>query len=172
MSARAVALLRAGLLACCLAAAGCSSIPKAAGMRVDAVRVASQQPGSLGVRVSGGQDYAFRISDARFEEALRDSLHAAGVFSRIVDPDAGDHRLDVVLGDGFGVETREITVLWSLSRADTREIVWQELITTRGRSHHFVGVIRGRRGIEMAARENIRVGLEKLSRVDLSAPRQ
>jgi hypothetical protein len=150
---------------------GCSSIPKAAGMRVRDVSIAAKQSGSIGVRVSGGQDYAFRISDERFEQALRESLADAGVFDRIVEADAGDHRLDVVLGDGFGIEGREITVLWTLSRVAPREIVWQELVTSRGRSYHLIGVVRNRRGLELAAQENIRLGLEKLSRVDLAGSR-
>ena len=61
------------------------------------------------------------------------------------------------------------TVLWSLSRSQTRETVWQEFVTSRGRSYHFVGVTRLCRGLEMAARENIRSGLEKLSQADLAA---
>jgi hypothetical protein len=150
-------------------AAGCTSIPQADAMRAHEVGVAAKQPASVGVRVSGGQDFGFRISDAAFEAALRDSLADAGMFSRIVAPDAGDFRLDVVLGDEYGVEGRAITVLWSLSRTDTRETVWQELVTSQGHSHHFVGVVRGRRSIEMAGQENIRLGLEKLSRVDLAS---
>ena len=148
--------------------AGCSSIPQAEAMRAHEVSIGAKQPASVGVRVSGGQDFEFRISDAEFEEALRDSLAEAGIFSRVVEADAGDYRLDVVLGDGFGVEGRAITVLWSLSRADTHDTVWQELVTSQGRSHHFVGVVRNRRGLEMAAQENIRLGLEKLSRVHLA----
>ena len=40
-------------------------------------------------------------------------------------------------------------------------------MTSRGRSYHFVAVVRARRSIEYAGRENIRLGLEKLSRVEI-----
>jgi hypothetical protein len=154
--------------------AGCTSIPQAAAMRASGVPVASKHQESIGVLVSGGQDFDFRISDAQFEQALRESLVETGMFARVVEPDAGDLRLDVVLGDGQGTESREITVLWSLSRVATRETLWQELVTSHGSSHHFVGVVRARRGIEMAGRENVKRGLEKLARVDfrslVSAP--
>jgi hypothetical protein len=149
-------------------ATACSSIPKAEAMRAGDLRVAGTHPASVGVRVSGGQDFEFRISDAAFERALRDSLVESGVFSGVVALGDADYRLDVVLGDGRGLEGRELTVLWSLSRVDGRETVWQELVTSEGRSHHFVGVVRARRGLELAARENIRLGIEKLSRADLS----
>lgn len=118
--------------------------------------------------MSGGQDFQFRISDAQFEQALRDSLVDSGVFSAVVEIDAADYRLDVVLGDDRGIEGREINVLWSVSRVATRETVWQELVTSKGKSFHFVGVVRVRRSIEMAAKENIRLGVEKLASADLS----
>lgn len=163
-------LARAGvLLACAGLAAACSAIPKASAMRVHDVPIAAKQSGSIGVRVSGGQDFDFRISDAQFELALRDSLVETGVFSRVVELGDADYRLDVVLGDGRGIEGRELTVLWSLSRVDSQETLWQEFVTSHGHSHHFVGVTRGRRSLEMAAQENIRLGLERLSRADLAS---
>jgi hypothetical protein len=162
-------LLCGALFACAWLATGCSAIPKASAMRAHDVESASQWPWSAAVRVSGGQDFDFRISDAEFERALRESLVETGMFSRVVELGASDYRLDVVLGDGRGLEGRELTVLWNLSRADTQETVWQEFVTSNGRSYHFVGVIRGRRGLELAAQENIRLGLERLSRVDLEA---
>ncbi|MGH0029112.1 MAG: hypothetical protein ACQGVC_04945 [Myxococcota bacterium] len=148
-------------------ATGCSSIPKAAAMQARDVSVERSHPWRVGVRASGGQDFEFRISDAAFEQALRDSLVASGVFQGLVALDSGDYRLDVVLGDGVGVEGRELTVLWSLSRVADRTTVWQEPVTSRGRSHHFVGGVRGRRSLEYAARENIRLGIQALSRIEL-----
>jgi hypothetical protein len=168
MRARPAAALAAALCAGALLA-GCSGVPKAAAMQAHGVAAATRHPLALGVRVSGGQEFDFRISDAEFERALRDSLAESGMFARIVEPDVGDYRLDVVLGDGSGLEAREITVLWSVSRSDTRETVWQELVTSRGRSHHFVGVVRGRRSLEQAAQQNIRLGLEALARANLPA---
>lgn len=156
----------ASLLACGALASGCSSIPQAAAMQPEDVSFVMKQPASLMVRASGGQEFDFRISDAEFEKALRESLVESGLFSRIADQGA-EYRLDVVLGDGTGIEGRELSVLWSLSRGDTQETVWQEIVTTRGRSHHFVGVTRQRRGLEFAARENIRQGLERLAAVKL-----
>lgn len=167
MKAGRAAWLSGGLFACAWLAAGCSAIPKAAAMQAHDVPITAKQPGSLRVVVSGGQDFEFRISDAAFEQALRDSLVETGMFSRVVQVGDADHRLDVVLGDGLGLDGRQLTVLWSLSRVDTNATVWQEFVTSRGRSYHFVGVIRGRRSLEMAAQENIRLGLETLSRADL-----
>jgi hypothetical protein len=156
----------AALLLCAGLGLACSAIPKAAAMRVEEPVSAPERSWTLAVRVSGGQDFEFRISDEQFEQALRDSLLETGMFARLLPPSEADYRLDVVLGDGCGLEGRDLTVLWSLSRVDTRQTVWQQLISSHGRSHHFVGVVRGRRGLEYAARDNIRKGLERLSRVD------
>jgi hypothetical protein len=117
------------------------------------------------LHVSGGQEFEFRISDAEFEKALRAALAESGVFQLVER--GGDYRLDVVLGDDAGVEGREITVLWSLSRGDTGQTLWQELVTTKGKSFQFVGVVRLRRSVEMAARENIRLGIERVANLDL-----
>jgi hypothetical protein len=157
------------LLTFAVLAMGCSSIPRAAAMQTHDLSFATKQPGSLMVRVSGGQEFDFRIADVEFEQAIRDSLVESGLFASIVDTGA-EYRLDVVLGDGMGIEGRELTVLWSLSRTDTRETFWQELVTSRGRSHHFVGVTRQRRGLEFAARENIRMGIERLAGADWTRP--
>ena len=146
-------------------ALGCSSIPKADAMQPRDLSFGTQQPGSIVVQVSGGQDFAARVSDAAFEEALRNAMIDSGLFAAISEGDPA-YRLDVVLGDGHGLEGRELTLLWSLSRTDNGRTFWQKLITSRGRSYHFVGVTRQRRGIEFAARENIRLGLEQLAGLD------
>lgn len=155
-------------LVCLGLGSGCSSIPKAAAMQPQDLSFASALPGSLRVVVSGGQQFEFRISNEQFEQALRDSLVQSGLVSRLAESGA-DYRLDVVLGDGHGIEGRELSVLWSLSRVDTQRTFWQKMVIARGRSHHFVGVTRQRRGLEYAARENIQQGLEALSRVDFAA---
>lgn len=152
--------------------AGCSSIPKAAAMRAPDVPISARFPSTVGVRISGGQDFSFRISDAQFEQAVRESLVDAKLFADVVDVGSADHRLDVVLGDGRGVEGRELSVLWSLSSVRTKQTLWQELVTSKGKSFHFVGVTRQRRSLELAAQQNIRLGIEKLSRADLSASRR
>jgi len=150
--------------------AACSSIPSADAMRAYNQPIVGTWPVAASVRVTGGQNFAFRIGNAEFEKALRDSIVDAGVFSAVVAVGTGEYQLDVVLGDGHGMEARELTVLWSVSRVPTHEVVWQEFVTSRGRSHHFLGVTRQRRSLEMAAQENIRLGIEALSRAELDAP--
>jgi len=58
---------------------------------------------------------------------------------------------------------------------DSRDIhlaIQEELLTSRGRSHHLMAVIRRRRSLEMAAQGTIHLGIEKLSRIDLGALRR
>lgn len=150
---------------------GCSAIPKAEAMRSPGLRFPSPahtQP--LFAQAAGGQSFDFRISDEAFQTALETALLESKVFTRLVALEDAAFRLDVVLGDTRGRDgSHEMTTLWSLSRAATGETLWQTLITSQGRSTHFVGVIRFRRGVEYAARNNIRLGLERLSRLDLAA---
>ena len=136
-------------------------------MRATDVTLTTRHPFALAVRASGGHDFQLRVSTAQFEQALRESLSESGLFPRLVELGRGDLRLDVVLGDDRGMEGRELTVLWSLSRVDDQRIVWQQLIRSRGKSNHFVGVVRQRRSVELAAQDNIRKGIEALSRADL-----
>jgi hypothetical protein len=62
--------------------------------------------------------------------------------------------------------TTVMTVLWSLSRNDTRETVWQALIEsqhTATAGEAFAGVVRVRKATEGAARENIEAAIQQLA---------
>lgn len=66
--------------------------------------------------------------------------------------------------------TTEMTVLWSLSRVDTEETIWQDLVLsscTATVGDAFVGTTRMRMATEGAARNNIRTALERLAAADL-----
>ena len=54
-------------------------------------------------------------------------------------------------------------------RGDSGETLWQELVTSKGKSFQFSGVVRLRRSIELAGQENIRLGIERLASLDLAA---
>lgn len=151
---------------CAFLVVGCSSVPKGAAMRVLDMSVPAKLAESIVIHVAGGQDFALKISDSQFEVALRESLSTSGLVGHVVDRADAELRLDVVLGDGAGLETRELTLLWSLSQVPSGEVVWQEFVTSKGRSRHFVGVVRQRRSVEYAAQENIRLGIERLAQID------
>jgi hypothetical protein len=167
---------RAGLAAAGLAAAAllaCSTTPRAGAMRLREGDLApgGSHPGRLALHVEGGGRAEWQVHDAAFEDAVPASLVQAGSFSALVAGGDADYRLDVVLGDlrqpisGLN-EPTEMTVLWSLSRVDDEETVWQELVESSGVSHNFFAAWRLRGGAEEAARRNIREALSRLAGAD------
>ena len=171
MSGRAI---RAGFALCLgVLLAGCSMTPRASGMRIDDYRAPQPQPHRVVVHVEGGGPAEWHVHDPAFRKALVGSLVDARVFSAIVDAPGGELRLDAVLGDlrqpvGGLNEPTVMTVLWSVSRVDSRETVWQELVETTGHSANFVGAWRIRNAAEEAAQRNIERALALLSEADLS----
>jgi hypothetical protein len=160
---RALALLAVLLLL------GCSTVPQATRMQVER-RLDRPSAGALSLHVEGGSDVVMAgISNAEFEAAVRHSLLASGLFSEILE--SAPYRLDVVLGDirlpVAGADmTTVMTVLWSLSRNDTRETVWQALIESQHTAQSgeaFAGVVRVRKATEGAARENIEAAIQQLA---------
>jgi hypothetical protein len=146
-------------------------------MQVDDFSAAAPHAGTLGLNVEGGWALAGQITNEQFAQAVEASLVAAKSFSRLVAIGEAVYRLDVVLGDlrqppgGFNMTT-EMTVLWSLSRVDSRETVWQELVAstyTARVGDAFAGAVRLRVSAEGAARANIRQALELLANADLGA---
>jgi hypothetical protein len=124
--------------------------------------------------VEGGSDEVQAgISNAEFEQAVRRSLLASGLYSEITE--SAPYRLDVVLGDirlpiAGADMTTVMTVLWSLSRSDTRETVWQALIEsqyTAQAGESLIGVVRVRMATEGAARANIEKALQQLAGAEL-----
>lgn len=160
---RAVALLLATGLAL-----GCSSMPRAKAMVARDLELSRTHPASLLVHVEGGGTAQWMVHDEHFQQALVTSLVEARAFSGVVEIGQGEYRLDAVLGDlrqpiGSVNGTTVMTVLWSLSRIDTREVVWQKLVESQGISHNFVAVWRLRGGAEYAARDNIQQALQLLA---------
>jgi hypothetical protein len=165
----------AGLILIALLTSACSTVPKAESMQVDDYTAATTHPETLGLSVEGGWSMPAQISKLEFAKAVETSLVSSKVFSRLVQIEAAVYRLDVVLDDvrqppgGFNMTT-EMTVLWSLSRVDTKETVWQELVQssyTATVGQAFAGVVRARMSAEGAARNNIRNALEKLALAEL-----
>jgi hypothetical protein len=152
----------------------CSSTPRASAMRIDdgALVTGRTHDARVVVRVEGGGRAAYQIHDAAFEDAVAASLAETKTFTAIVEAPPADYQLDVRLGDlrqpaEGGNAPTQMTVLWSVSRVDTQETVWQELIATDGISHNPIAVLRLRGGVENAARKNIREALARLAEAPL-----
>lgn len=167
----------AGLVGIAILAAACSTVPAAKNMQVDDYAADRSHRAPLGVNVEGGWDLPGQIANEEFLKAVETSLVSSKVFSRIVRIEDAVYRLDVVVGDlrqppgGFDMTT-VMTVLWSLSRVDTQDTVWQQLVEsshTATVGDAFAGVVRLRKSAEGAARKNIRRALELMANAALEA---
>jgi hypothetical protein len=133
---------------------------------------------SVGVSVTGGRDtnpmWTSQVSSEDFRQALEVSLQRYGVFSRVIRNAGADYQLSVTLvrlkQPFAGLDmTVAAEVTWRLTTNSGR-VVWQQ---TTNQSYKatvgdaFVGVNRLRLANEGAIRENIKVGIERISELSL-----
>ena len=116
-----------------------------------------------------------QVSDSVFSQALVESITKSQVFTRVIEGKGGDYLLTVSLVSmeqpSFGASfTVKMEAGWSLKNNTTGAAVWQESV----RSEHtatmgdaFVGTERLRLATEGAARNNIKQGLGKISKLKL-----
>lgn len=158
---------------------GCATPATYQGMIPATFETAAKHPHSVSVNVSGGQEtnpmWKSQVSDVTFSQALVESITKSQVFTRVIEGTGGDYLLTVVLVSmeqpSFGASfTVKMEAGWSLKRATTGAVVWQESV----RSSHtatvgdaFVGVERLRLATEGAAKNNIKQGLGKISGLKL-----
>lgn len=157
----------------------------AAGARPEAMRpqtpptVAKQHAGAVRVAVSGGNEtnplWTSEISSEAFGQALSEAIRQSSVFADVRAAAPSDYLLDVVLLDvdqpmvGLSM-TVTLTARWSLVSGKTNQTIWKSDISksyTAAMSDAFAAVKRLRLANEGAARENIKAGLEELSKVTL-----
>jgi hypothetical protein len=109
-------------------------------------------------------------------KALEDTIVQYGVFSRVVSSGNADYLLEVSetsatpqpIFAGASV-TLEVEWRWSLKMVQSGKVVWQECIKSQGTGSFssstvgWVGDVRVAEAKKGAVRENIRVGLERIS---------
>lgn len=157
----------------------------ATGARSEAMRpqtpaaIAKRHAANVRVAVSGGKEtnplWKSEISSDAFGEALFEAMKQSAIFSDVRSGVPSDFLLEVVLLDvdqpliGASM-TVTLTARWSLVSGKTNQTVWKSDIVkayTAGAFDAFAGVTRLRLANEGAARENIRAGLEEISRLTL-----
>ncbi len=159
-------------------ATACSGVPRVEQMRVAdlASGTPHREPLALEVHPTLTQ---FDWIREPFSEAVRESLVASKLFSPVVESDDAAYRLDVVfwgihpLPEDFYTKL-DVTVLWSLSRVDTEQTVWQQLLPssyTVAVGDAFQRGARFRLTLEGALRENIRQAFERMAGAKLTSPR-
>lgn len=158
---------------------GCATPATYQGMIPATFETTAKHPHSVGVNVGGGQEtnpmWKSQVSDSVFSQALVESITKSQVFTRVIEGKGGDYLLTVTLVSmeqpSFGASfTVKMEAGWSLKNNTTGAAVWQESV----RSEHtatmgdaFVGTERLRLATEGAARNNIKQGLGKISKLKL-----
>lgn len=154
------------VIAVCLASCATPTAPSQ--MTATGFPISGRTSEKVAVSVSGGEPGVLKISDESFAEALRSSIQSSRVFGGVSDQ--APYRLEAFIGTlsqpmmGFSM-TVDMKVSYMLRKGGST--VWQRTISSTHTStpgEAFVGVTRLRMATEGAARENIRLALQALSR--------
>ncbi|RBA23975.1 hypothetical protein [Herminiimonas fonticola] len=158
---------------------GCAAPSTSKGMTPDSIKTTNKHAKSVSVNVAGGKETdkigKSQIADTAFSQALVDSINNSKTFSSVIQGKGADYLLTVSIFNidqpSFGFSfTVKMEAGWSLQRADTGAVVWQESIKsehTATTSDAFAGVERLRLANEGAAKNNISQGLSKISALKL-----
>ena len=167
-----------GLVYCALLAS-CAAPADPTAMVPASVSISKKFNKSVLLGVTGGEETnkmaASAVSNQDFAAALQSTIEQHQVFSRVIRSGNADYRLDVRLIElrrpmfGFNM-TVTADVSWRVREVQSDRIVWQKNIKrpyTAAVSEAFVGIKRLRLANEGAIRENIKAGLEEISRLSL-----
>ncbi|WP_305821196.1 hypothetical protein [Massilia brevitalea] len=167
---RRVVLLPAVLAVATLT--GCASQMTTQELTPPPVAAAKQHTGSVTVTAlpAANADPAAAAADvAALRAAVSDAITASKAFAE-VKGSGGDYQLTVqvfsVNSPSFGISmTSKIEMGWTLKRADTGAVVWQQSVQsehTTGGGEAFVGAERAKMSIAGAIRKNIAIGVERM----------
>jgi hypothetical protein len=116
-----------------------------------------------------------QISNVALRQAVVGAINQTKIFSSVIAGKNGDYVLNVNIFNltqpSFGFSfTVKMEMGWTLTRASTGAVVWQEAITsehTATVSDAFTGMTRLKMATEGAAKNNVALGLAKLSSLSL-----
>ena len=172
-------LLSLSLVAVAAVMSGCATPATFEGMVPGDYDTARKHAKSVSVQVSGGQEtnaaWKSQISDEAFAKALVEAITKSQTFSQVVQGKGGNYQLLVsIIGmeqPTFGMDmTVKMEAGWTLKNAATGQVVWQQAIKSQHTAtpgDAFVGTTRLRLANEGAAKNNIKQGLAKISRLNL-----
>ncbi len=156
---------------------GCASQMTHQEMTPPPVAAAKQHPQSVNVTVlkNAKEDPVMAtIAADQLATALTDAINTSKTFAS-VKAAGGDYQLSVQIYNlqypMFGISmTSKIEIGWTLKRADTGAVAWQEMITTEhttGGTEAFAGAERLKMSVAGAIRKNISTGLQRISTLNL-----
>lgn len=158
---------------------GCASPATKKGMVTESIYVLHQHPHTVSVSTQGGRETGAidvtNISNDDFAKAIEESIIKSGLFTKVIETQDSDYSLTVTIinfskplfGGSFTVE---MEAAWSLINTVSKDIIMRESIKssyTATMGDAFVGATRFRLALEGSARENIRLGLLAISKLQL-----
>jgi hypothetical protein len=158
---------------------GCASPAATKAMVTDRIPMFLGHPYTVSIRTQGGTETSAAhlpsISNDDFAKAIEESIIKSGLFTNVIHGKNSDYTLNVTIiymsKPLFGARfTLNIEAAWSLVKTVTQDIVMRESIKssyTATMEDAFVGATRFRLAVEGAARENIRLGLLSISKLQL-----
>lgn len=160
-------------------ASGCASPAQSASMTVNNAQIQKRHLYSVRITVEGGKTsdpVGFSaVSNEAVGEAVANSIVKSKLFLEVKKGDGGDYLLNIYLFSieqqpiGFNMTSR-MEVGWTLVDAATGRQVMRKTIKTAYTAsvgESFAAVTRIRVATEGAARENIKQGIEEISKLDL-----
>ena len=156
---------------------GCASGAVSTRMSPLDISSVNKHPFSVSVAVASGEEtnplWMSKISNPEFQIAIADAINRSGVFRSVIKDGISDYRLDVAITKLdqplFGINISvTLSTLWILTKSDTNKVLFKEEISssfTATMGDSVLGVKRLRLANEGVARENIKAGIEKISRI-------
>jgi hypothetical protein len=145
-------------------------------MTVAELQLPRHYPSTVFVHVAGGQETEVvinmpQISSDAFRLALVATIEGSRLFARALPQAPADYRLEISIVEakkkGALSTDATMTARWKLIRSSDGKGVFNEFIESIGKSKFTIGPARIRHSLESAGRENIKLGLTKLSQLDL-----
>jgi hypothetical protein len=177
---RNIALLSVTLTAVIvLALSGCASPASKDSVVVHSIPIAKQHQRTVSITTQGGSETSAmdssNVSNSDFAKAIEESILENRLFTQVIHGPGADYLLNVTIVNMskpvFGASfTVTMEAAWSLVEKSTNKVVMRDSIRsshTATMGQAFVGVTRLRLALEGAVRENIRLGLMAISKLQL-----
>ena len=158
---------------------GCASPASTKAMVTDNIPVLQRHPYTVSIRTQGGSETGAmdiaNISNDDFAKAIEESIIKSGLFTKVIQTQDSNYSLNVTIINTskpmFGTRfTIDMEAAWSLVNTVNKDIVMRESIKssyTATMGDAFAGATRFRLALEGSARENIRLGLIAISKLQL-----
>ena len=159
---------------------GCSSPVSKEAIVVSQIAASKHHEKSISVVTQGGNETtamdSTNISDEELATAITESITRNKLFQQVIQGGQSDYQLNVSIINMskpvFGLTfTVQMEAAWSLIDLKDNSVVMRETINsshTASFSDAFAAVTRLKMAVEGAVKENIRLGLTKISQLELN----